>query len=84
AKGRDVVLRVLEGQGFEPRVQEDAVTLANCPFHALARTHTALVCGMNVSLLGGVLEGVASTGLAADLHPEPGLCCVRLVPAATG
>ncbi|MGZ4670228.1 MAG: helix-turn-helix transcriptional regulator [Blastococcus sp.] len=84
AKGRDVVLRVLEGQGFEPRVQEDAVTLANCPFHALARTHTALVCGMNFSLLGGVLEGVASTGLAADLHPEPGLCCVRLVPAATG
>jgi len=83
AEGRDVVLRVLEGQGFEPRLEDGAVVLANCPFHALARTHTALVCGMNLSLLGGVVEGVASTDLVAHLHPEPGLCCVRLVPAAT-
>ena len=83
AEGRDVVLRVLEGQGFEPRLEDGAVVLANCPFHALARTHTALVCGMNLSLLGGVVEGVASTDLVADLHPEPGLCCVRLLPDAT-
>src|SRR6476661_4329331 len=83
AEGRDLVLRVLEGQGFEPRLEDGAVVLANCPFHALARTHTALVCGMNLSLLGGVVEGVASTDLVADLHPEPGLCCVRLLPDAT-
>ena len=34
----DAVLRVLEEHGFEPRVEDDAVTLANCPFHALARS----------------------------------------------
>ena len=52
------MLRVLEDQGFEPRVEDGAITLANCPFHALAQEHTELVCGMNLRLLDGVLEGV--------------------------
>jgi predicted ArsR family transcriptional regulator len=77
---RGAALRVLEGQGFEPRVEGGAVTLANCPFHRLARTHTELVCGMNLRLLDGVLEGVSSTGLAARLHPTEGRCCVRMEP----
>jgi predicted ArsR family transcriptional regulator len=55
--------------------------LANCPFHTLAREHTELVCGMNLHLLAGVLEGVPSSGLVAHLRPEPGMCCVRLDPA---
>jgi predicted ArsR family transcriptional regulator len=82
--GREVVLRVLEEQGYEPRTDDDAVTLANCPFHALAAEHTELVCGMNLRLLGGVLEGAGATDLAADLRPTPGRCCVRLEPAAGG
>jgi predicted ArsR family transcriptional regulator len=82
--GRDVVLRVLEEQGFEPRTDDDAVTLANCPFHALAAEHTELVCGMNLQLLGGVLEGAGAADLAAGLQPSPGRCCVRLEPAADG
>jgi predicted ArsR family transcriptional regulator len=80
AAGEDVVLTVLEESGFEPRREDDAVTLANCPFHRLAQTHTELVCGMNLQLLGGVLDGVASSGLAADLRPAEGRCCVRLSP----
>jgi predicted ArsR family transcriptional regulator len=76
--GRDVVLRVLEEQGYEPRADDAAVTLANCPFHALAAHHTELVCGMNLQLLGGVLEGAGAADLAADLRPSPGMCCVRL------
>ena len=80
--GSDVVLQVLEGQGFEPRLEDDAVVLANCPFHDLAGAHTELVCGMNLRLLGGVIAGVASTGLVAELRPEPGRCCVRLAPQA--
>jgi predicted ArsR family transcriptional regulator len=78
--GHDVLRGVLEDHGFEPRLEDDALTLANCPFHALARTHTDLVCGMNLRLLGGVLDGIADTGLVADLRPEPGRCCVRLIP----
>ncbi|MCU1668785.1 MAG: putative transcriptional regulator [Blastococcus sp.] len=84
ASAPDVVLSVLEEQGFEPRSEDGALTLANCPFHTLARTHTELVCGMNLRLLDGVLDGVSSTGLAADLQPRPGRCCVRLAPEVAG
>lgn len=84
APARDVVLRVLETQGFEPRIEDDAVTLANCPFHALARAHTDLVCGMNLSLLDGVLAGVPAAGLVADLQPQSGRCCVQLRAQAAG
>jgi len=78
AGGREAVLRVLETHGYEPRVEGDAVTLANCPFHTLAREHTELVCGMNLRLLEGVLDGVAASGLTARLQPVPGACCVRM------
>jgi predicted ArsR family transcriptional regulator len=76
--GREAVLRVVETHGFEPRVTEDGVVLANCPFHTLARQHTDLVCGMNLRLLEGLLEGVPGTGLAARLRPAVGACCVRM------
>jgi predicted ArsR family transcriptional regulator len=79
--GRDAVLLALEQQGFEPRLEGPGIALANCPFHALAREHTELVCGMNLHLLEGVLEGLPSSGLTARLRPEPGMCCVRLDPA---
>lgn len=81
APAAGAVLGVLEEQGFEPRLEDGVVTLGNCPFHTLARDHTELVCGMNLSLLDGVLEGVASSGWAAGLHPTPGRCCVRMEPA---
>jgi predicted ArsR family transcriptional regulator len=76
--GRDTVLRVLEGNGFEPRVEEGGIALANCPFHVLARTHTELVCGMNLRLIDGLLDGIDGSGLTAFLRPAPGSCCVRL------
>jgi predicted ArsR family transcriptional regulator len=78
--GPGAVLEVLEEHGFEPRVQDDGIALANCPFHALAQEHTELVCGMNLRLLEGVLDGVAGSGWCAALRPEPGMCCVRLDP----
>ncbi|MFD3625358.1 helix-turn-helix transcriptional regulator [Streptomyces sp. NPDC001273] len=76
------VFGVLERYGFEPRRDGDSVVLGNCPFHALARDHTETVCGMNLHLMRGVLEGLGATGLEAHLAPEPGRCCVRLEPAA--
>lgn len=78
---RQTALRILEEYGFEPRVEGGDVTLANCPFHILAREYTELVCGMNLHLLDGLLNGLASTGLTAHLHPSPPQCCVRLSPA---
>src|SRR5688500_14680126 len=41
--GRAAALQVLEANGFEPRVDDGGITLANCPFHVLARSHTDLV-----------------------------------------
>jgi predicted ArsR family transcriptional regulator len=43
----------------------------------LAREHTELVCGMNVALVGGVLDGLGCESLEAVLEPAPGLCCVK-------
>lgn len=79
----DLVLFALEKHGFEPRAEGADVLLGNCPFHRLAQTHTELVCGMNLSLLTGLLSGLRETDLLAELDPAPGRCCVRLVPTTT-
>ncbi|MEV6315424.1 helix-turn-helix domain-containing protein [Streptomyces sp. NPDC051776] len=75
------VFDLLERYGFEPRHEADAIVLGNCPFHALAREHTQTVCGMNLHLLHGVLEGLGDSSLKACLAPSPDRCCVRLEPA---
>lgn len=72
--------RRLDELGFEPQFADGRVTLANCPFHNLAQNHTALVCGMNLSLITGLLAG--SEGIQARLDPVPGRCCVTLEPVA--
>ena len=54
------------------------MTLANCPFHALAVAHTAVVCGMNLAIMEGLLAGLPRLGLTAVLDPAGGRCCVRL------
>jgi predicted ArsR family transcriptional regulator len=68
----------LAADGYEPRRDGDGITLANCPFHALAREATELVCGMNRAYLEGMLRGIGKPGLHARLDPAPGRCCVRL------
>jgi predicted ArsR family transcriptional regulator len=72
------VVRRLAAHGYEPRVVEREVCLANCPFDRLAAAHTDLVCGMNLSLVEGVLQGLELEAARARLAPEPGLCCVRI------
>lgn len=79
----DTVLGVLRAHGYEPRTIDGAVTLANCPFHALAQHHTELICGMNLRLLQGLLHSLPPTGLTAQLRPTPDRCCIRLEPATT-
>jgi predicted ArsR family transcriptional regulator len=84
ADPRRAVLDVLAEQGFEPRVDGHGISLANCPFHALAREHPELVCGMNLRLLEGVLDGVPDSGLTPRLEPTPGACCVQMGPPSRG
>lgn len=73
-----IVAGTLGSYGYEPRIENGEVVMANCPFHALARTHTQLVCEMNLALLDGLCERVG--GLTAVLQPGEGRCCVVLVP----
>ena len=72
------VAEVLAGQGYEPAPRGDDLLLANCPFDALAREHTELVCGLNQSFVTGVVDGLGCAGLVARLDPEEGLCCVKV------
>lgn len=71
------VSALLDDYGYEVRLGE-CITLANCPFHALAKDYTQLVCGMNLDLLRGVLESLGADEIEARLNPSPGRCCVTV------
>ena len=71
---------VLATQGYEPRLEDEAVVLANCPFDSLARKHTSLVCGLNESFVQGVAEGLGCPATVC-LEPSPERCCVTARPA---
>lgn len=72
----------LSGQGYEPRMEDGTVVLANCPFDTLARTHTELVCGLNRAFVQGVADGMGCVDLHARLEPEPQQCCVKVGQSA--
>lgn len=74
----EAVVAALTRQGYEPYREGDAIRMRNCPFHVLARDFPPLVCGMNLALLGGLLEGLGESGLEARLRPRPGECCVEI------
>lgn len=78
---RDNLVRaahVLARHGYEPRISDREIHLVNCPFDRLATRHTALVCGMNLALISGIIDGLGLRGLSADLAPQPGFCCVKV------
>jgi predicted ArsR family transcriptional regulator len=64
--------------GYEPVADGGTVRLRNCPFHVLAEEFPPLVCGMNLALIEGMLDGLGATGWRADTDPVPGHCCVVL------
>lgn len=65
----------LAQRGYEPYVDGELIRMRNCPFHALAESHPALVCGMNLALLEGLLEGAPGCTVALDPRFE-GCCTV--------
>jgi predicted ArsR family transcriptional regulator len=52
--------------------------MANCPFRALSRDYTSVVCDMNLAIMDGMLDRLGPTRLTALLDPAEGRCCVRL------
>jgi predicted ArsR family transcriptional regulator len=80
-RGLTACERLLDEHGYEPfRETPTRLRLRNCPFHPLASKAPDLVCGMNQAFLAGCLSGLEVNGVRAVLAPEPGECCVRLVP----
>ena len=78
------LVAVLAELGFEPGREGAVISLRNCPFHALAASYTALVCGLNHALVAGLVDGLDAGGTAAVLAPRPGRCCVELHTGLTG
>ena len=73
------VTGVLTQQGYEPCCGADGVIrLRNCPFHQLAEQHREVVCGMNLALVEGLVEGLGADGWHPALDPRPGQCCVAI------
>ena len=73
---------VLAAHGYAPVVQDAAggavIRLRNCPFHHLAQRHRDLVCGMNRSLICGMVDGLRLPDWQPVLDPRPGHCCVAV------
>jgi predicted ArsR family transcriptional regulator len=81
AGGGAALESVLRDHGFEPwRDQDGTVRLRNCPFHRLAALHPEMVCGMNLALMQGLVEGLEASELRPELNPSQGRCCV-VIPA---
>jgi len=76
AAGLAAAHAVLGEAGFEPDVRGRSIVLRNCPFDALVRTNRDLVCGMNRSLMAGVIDGLRLSGTVASFEPRDGACCV--------
>jgi predicted ArsR family transcriptional regulator len=74
ARTHHAAMAVLKARGYRPYREDGAIRLHNCPFHHLAVDHPPLICGMNLGLLDGLLEGWTAT-----MDPRPGECCVALV-----
>lgn len=79
AQSRAVLEAALADHGFEPWPDEGgSVQLRNCPFHSLAAMHPDMVCGMNLALMRGLVEGLEVGELCPELNPRQGRCCVVL------
>ena len=75
------VQEVLTDKGYEPRAEGDGLSLANCPFHALAQAHRDVVCGINLNLIDSLLQTAGPRDTRAELRPSPGRCCVQIIKA---
>jgi predicted ArsR family transcriptional regulator len=76
-EGMDLIESVLLLYGYEPQHESPhEIRLRNCPFHVLARDHASLVCGLNLDLMQGLLDGMEDHSIEAVLQPRPGMCCV--------
>jgi predicted ArsR family transcriptional regulator len=71
------VMGALRNSGYLPHAVDDSrIDLRNCPFHLVAQDHKDVVCGLNLRLVEGLIEGCGHPLAHAELDPGPGRCCV--------
>lgn len=70
------LVELLTKQGYEPALAGGRIRLRNCPFHRLAGQFPGIVCGMNLALLQGLLDGARVTDWQCAIEPEAEHCCV--------
>lgn len=74
---RRALTRNLALQGYEPALlPAGGIRLGNCPFAGVVSENAELVCGLNLALMEGVLDGAVIRDLEPRLEPSPGGCCV--------
>jgi predicted ArsR family transcriptional regulator len=69
---------VLAQNGFEPYDESGTLRMHNCPFHRLSRQFPPLICGMNLALVEGIVDGFGDPALRAAMDPAPDRCCVAV------
>jgi len=74
----DPLVNALAATGYEPVCAGDDIRLRNCPFHQLAAQHRDLICGMNVSLVQGMIDALPDDGRTARLDRGATGCCVAI------
>ncbi|WP_250000203.1 transcriptional regulator [Actinoplanes sp. M2I2] len=73
------VTETLTARGYAPVPEPERIVLGNCPFHRLAEQFPPLICGMNLAMITGLLEGAGHDGeWTARMDAAPGRCCVTI------
>lgn len=70
------VAGVLAPLGYEPRVAEPDLVLVNCPYDRLAADHREVVCGMNRTFVGAVVDRLDCRGVGTGPSRSAEHCCV--------
>ncbi len=78
----DPLVNALAATGYEPVCVDGDIRLRNCPFHHLAEEHRDLICGMNVSLVRGMIDALPDEGRTARLDRGKTGCCVAITAPA--
>jgi predicted ArsR family transcriptional regulator len=72
------VAHVLAPLGYEPRVAEAELRLANCPYGGLSADHPNVICRMNKTFVGAVVERLGCRDAEAGSSTAADHCCVRV------
>jgi predicted ArsR family transcriptional regulator len=74
----DAATEVLWRQGYEPHRRGPDLQLLSCPFDAVARKHTGVVCPVNLAMLEAFAADLNVKGITPRLEPGDDRCCVMI------